>query len=195
MFQPEVTRFVPTIGVVGDGFCFPYLVDLIVKKNTGFSNTNIDVVDDNGTLLLQVRGSIWQFKKKRVMCDSISSPLLTMRQKEVAWRQRWTVHHGVGSEERDLLYTVEQSQSIQFKTQLSVFLATNLTREICDFRVVGSYVSQSFKVYKGDTLIAEVKQRFKLGSLGKEKFEARVYPGVDYAFIVSLLVILNEIDA
>ncbi|XP_022860264.1 protein LURP-one-related 14-like [Olea europaea var. sylvestris] len=195
MFQPEVTRFVPTIGVVGEGFCFPYLVDLIVKKKSGFSNTKIDVVDGNGTLLLQVKGSMWQFRKKRLMYDSISSPLLTIRQKEVAWRQRWTVHRGVGSEESNLLYTVEQSQSLQFKTQLSVFLATSLTGEICDFCVVGSYVSQSFKVYKGDTLIAEVKQRFNLGSLGKEKFEARVYPGVDYAFIVSLLVILNEIDS
>ncbi|CAA2955818.1 LURP-one-related 14-like [Olea europaea subsp. europaea] len=156
MFQPEITRFVPTISVVGEGFCFPYLVDLIVKKKSGFSNTKIDVVDDNGTLLLQVKGSMWQFRKKRVMYDSISSPLLTIRQKEVAWRQRWTVCLGVGSEESNLLYTVEQSQSFQFKTQLSVFLATNPTGEICDFRVVGSYVSQSFKVYKGDTLIAEV---------------------------------------
>ncbi|KAL2549841.1 Protein LURP-one-related 14 [Forsythia ovata] len=195
MFKPEVTQFVPKISVVGDDFCFPYLVDLSVKKKIGFSNTKIDVVDDNGTLLLQVKGSLWQFKKKRVMCDSISSPLLNMRLKEISWRQRWTVHRGEGSEESNLLYTVEQSQSFLFKTQLSVFLASNLTGEICDFRVVGSYISQSFKVYKGDTLIAEVKQRFKLGSLGGEKFEARVYPGVDYAFIVSLLVILNEIDA
>ncbi|CAA2945341.1 Hypothetical predicted protein [Olea europaea subsp. europaea] len=124
----------------------------------------------------------------------VKDPLFK-RMGEVAWRQRWTVHRGVGSEESNLLYTVEQSQSLQFKTQLSVFLATSLTGEIRDFCVVGSYVSQSFKVYKGDTLIAEVKQRFNLGSLGKEKFEARVYPGVDYAFIVSLLVILNEIDS
>lgn len=43
----------------------------------------------------------------------------------------------------------------------------------------------------------QVKDNFKLGSFlakGHESFGVRVYPGVDYAFIVSLLVILNEND-
>lgn len=41
----------------------------------------------------------------------------------------------------------------------------------------------------------QVKERFKLGSFfkGRENFEVRVYPGVDYAFIVSILIVYNEI--
>lgn len=40
----------------------------------------------------------------------------------------------------------------------------------------------------------QVKEKSKLGSIGKESFQARIYPGIDYAFIMSLLVIFNEID-
>lgn len=45
--------------------------------------------------------------------------------------------------------------------------------------------------------IIQVKDKFRFGNLlvkGKESFGVRVYPGVDYAFIMSLLTILNEID-
>ncbi|KAG8391457.1 hypothetical protein BUALT_Bualt01G0189800 [Buddleja alternifolia] len=183
MFVPEVRHFVPTISIVGDDFCYPYLVDLVVKKNTGFLGTHIDVLDDNGILLLQVDGSFWHLKKKRTMHNSIGLPIITMRRK------------GETSDDSDLLYTIQKTRCFQLKTELKVFLASNLTGEICDFRVIGSYVSHSCKVYKGDTLITEVKERFKLESLRKERFEARIYPGVDYAFIMSLLVILNEIDS
>ncbi|KAL0402967.1 UNVERIFIED_CONTAM: protein LURP-one-related 14 [Sesamum radiatum] len=197
MFVPDVRRdLVPTVSVVGDDFCFPYLVDLAVKKKVGFSTKHIDVLDDNGALLVQVDGGFWQFNKTRTMLHSLGFPIITMRRTKGIWmQQEWTVHRGESSDGSDLLYTVRKSHSFQLKTRLQVFLATNLTAQICDFRVIGSYISQSFKVYRGDTLMAEVKERFTMGGrLGNERFEARIYPGVDYAFIVSLLVILNEID-
>ncbi|KAK6145632.1 hypothetical protein DH2020_022452 [Rehmannia glutinosa] len=195
MFVPEVRHFVPTISIVGDDFCFPYLVNLAVKKKIGFSGKHIDVLDDNGAILLQVDGGIWEFKKKRTIYDSMGVPIVTMCRKAISWHQKWAVHRGESLDARNLLYTVQKSNGFQLKPQLEVFLATNLTGEICDFRVIGSYISQSFKVYKGDTLIAEVKEKFKLGSLGKGSFEARIYPGFDYAFIVSLLVMVDEIDS
>ncbi|KAF3636827.1 putative transcription factor SCREAM2-like [Capsicum annuum] len=73
----------------------------------------------------------------------------------------------------DLLYTVKRSSTFQMKMQLDVFLVSNINGEICDFLVKGSFTNQSFKVYKGDTLIPEVKERFKLGSFfkGGENFE------------------------
>ncbi|XP_073119806.1 protein LURP-one-related 15-like [Henckelia pumila] len=195
MFVPEVRRPAASTSIVGEEFCFPYLVDLTVKKKIGLSSKHFDVLDHNGSMLVHVEGGFWQFKKKRTMYDSVGAPIITMRQK-VSWRQEWIVHRGDNLDGSNLLYTVVQHTSpFQLKTQLQVFLASNLTAQICNFRVVGSYMSQSFKVYKGDTVIAEVKQRFKLGSLGKEAFEARIYPGIDYVFIVSLLAILNEIDS
>ncbi|XP_059301669.1 protein LURP-one-related 14-like [Lycium ferocissimum] len=197
MFKPEINFEVPLIPIVGDGFCFPYLVNLTVKKKVlGLSHIDIDVLDDTGNSLLQGDGKVWHLrKKKRIITDPAGLPLLTLREKTLSWRNTWKVYRGESSDRNDVLYTVKRSSTIQMKMQLDVFLASNVNGEICDFHVKGSFTNQSFKVYKRDTLIAEVKERFKLGSFfkGRENFELRVYPGVDYAFIVSILIIYNEI--
>ncbi|KAK4436466.1 protein LURP-one-related 14 [Sesamum alatum] len=129
MFVPDVRDFVPTVSVVGDDFCFPYLVDLAVKKKAKIETDH---------------------------CTDMDSNLLNNIDFGISLQQQWTVHRGEGSEGSNLLYTVRKSHSFQLKTRLQVFLATNLTGDICDFRVIGIYISQSFKVYKGDTLMAEV---------------------------------------
>nr|XP_016447647.1 PREDICTED: protein LURP-one-related 14-like [Nicotiana tabacum] len=197
MFKPEINFEVPLVPIVGDDFCFPYLVNLNVKKKIlGISHINIDVLDDIGISLLQGNGKVWHLrKKKRIICDPAGLPILTLREKSLSWHNTWKVYRAGSLDRNDLLYTVKRSSPIQMKMQLDVFLASNISGEICDFHVKGAYTNQSFKVHKGDTLIAEVKERFKLGSFfkGKENFELRVYPGADYAFIVSILIIYNEI--
>ncbi|KAK1572107.1 hypothetical protein Q3G72_027717 [Acer saccharum] len=70
-------------------------------------------------------------------------------------------------------------------------------QHISNFKVLGRYYSESFRFYKGETVIAEVNHNFTWESFckGKETFKVKVYPGVDYAFIVALIVIVNENDA
>lgn len=81
MFVPEVRDFVPTVSVIGDDYCIPYLVHFIVKKNNGFSSRHIDVFDHHSALVLQIDGSFWQLKKKRTMLDALGHPVITMRRK------------------------------------------------------------------------------------------------------------------
>lgn len=81
MFVPEVKRFVPTISIVKDDCCYPYLVDLTVKKTVGLSSKHTCAFNGNGTLLVQVIGGFWQFKKKRTMYNSFGVPIITMRKK------------------------------------------------------------------------------------------------------------------
>ncbi|XP_010256970.1 PREDICTED: protein LURP-one-related 14 [Nelumbo nucifera] len=187
----------PPLSVVGEGFCVPYPVDLIVKKKiVGLSDARFEVMDANGNLLLQVDGSLWSLQKKRVMRDSAGFPILTMREKVLTARHRWTVHRGDSSDGSNLLFSVQRSHPLQIKTQLDVFLANNFHEDICNFNVTGSYSDQSCRVYKGDTLIAEANHKFTWGRFckGKDNFTVKVNPGVDYAFIVTLIVILNEND-
>ncbi|XP_042035802.1 protein LURP-one-related 14-like [Salvia splendens] len=190
MFVPEVRRFVPIVSIVGDEYCYPYLVDLVVKKTVGLSTKHVCVFDGTGTLLVQVVGGCWQLNKKRTMYNCFGAPIITMRRKA---HQEWIVHSGERLDGSNLLYTVHKPQSFQLKRKLEIFLSSPITGEICDFRVIGSYICQSFKVYKGETVVAEVKDNSKLKSLGKGSFQARMYPGIDYAFIVSLLLIFTEI--
>ncbi|RAL54931.1 unnamed protein product [Cuscuta campestris] len=197
MFRPEITTDVPLIAVVGEAFCFPYLVDLTAKKGIyGVSSLQFDVSDGNGSPLLRVHGRLWRLlQKKRTISDPFGLPVVTMRAKTLALRNVWQVYKGESSAEENLLYTVRETKYIRMKVRLDVFMASN-QGDICNFHVKGSYASQNFKVYQGDNVIAEVKEEKKIGNFfkGIERFDVRVFPGVDYAFVVSLLVIINAID-
>ncbi|XP_043817093.1 protein LURP-one-related 14 isoform X1 [Manihot esculenta] len=197
METSEVADGVPIVSVVGYGFCVPYPVELIIKKKSrGLFGTRFEVLDASGNLFLQVDGFYRNFQKKRMMRDPAGFPILTMREKVLTIRERWLVHRGESSETNDLLFTVQRSHALQMKTRLDVFLASSTNGDISNFQVVGCYSSQSCKVYKGDTLVAEVNHKFTWGSFldGREKFRLQVYPGVDYAFIVTLVIIFSEID-
>ncbi|KDP21697.1 hypothetical protein JCGZ_03368 [Jatropha curcas] len=188
---------IPSVSVIGDGYCFPYPMELIVKKKIkSLSNAQFEVFDQSGNLLLQVDGGIWSWKMKRILRDPAGFPILTMCGKAFTFWHKWKAHEGASSDENSLLFSVRQSHPLQIKKELHVFLA-NLKKKSPDFHVTGSYTSLSFKVFKSHRLLAEVKHHFTLESFckGKEKYKVKIYPEVDYAFIVALLVILDENDS
>ncbi|XP_071722870.1 protein LURP-one-related 14-like [Rutidosis leptorrhynchoides] len=193
------SRDMKIINVIGDrGFCVPYPLELIVKKKIqGFSKAQFEVLDANGNNpLLRVDGNVWKLQSKRVMYDPAGFPVLTLREKVLTKRHQWTCHLGESSENDRLLFKVQRSSPIQFKSRLEVFLADNNGKNQCDFHVIGQYTNLSFKVCQGKTILAEVNHNFKWANLcrGKESFRVKVQPDVDYAFIVAMLVILEELD-
>ncbi|KAK1283692.1 Protein LURP-one-related 15 [Acorus calamus] len=102
---------------------------------------------------------------------------------------RWEVYRGESTNLSDLLFTAKQSSSIQLlKTQLNVFLASNTSENVCDFKVKGHSFKRSWTICVGEsnTIIAQMK--------GRDKLEVTVYPNVDYVFVVALVVILDEIN-
>lgn len=105
---------------------------------------------------------------------------------------------GDSTSRRDLLFTVTKPSVIplQKSTKVSVFLASNDAEQACDFRITGSYHDGACAVSLGDsdTVIASIDRRFSVVSalLGKNTYAVTVNPGIDYAFIVALVVILDE---
>lgn len=93
--------------------------------------------------------NLYKIGKKNLISCLVFAKVLTIR-------ERWLVHRGESSETNDLLFTVQRSHALQMKTRLDVFLASSTNGDISNFQVVGCYSSQSCKVYKGDTLVAEV---------------------------------------
>ncbi|KAM7270587.1 hypothetical protein ACFE04_029801 [Oxalis oulophora] len=187
------------VNVIGDrGFCVPYAMELTVKKKIqSFSKAQFEIFDESGNNpLLRVDGNVWKLKSKRVMFDQAGFPVLTLREKVLTKRHQWTCHLGESSDDERLLFKVQRSSAIQFKSRLDVFLAGNNSKSQSDFHVIGCYTNLSFKVCKGKTILAEVNHMFKWGNVcrGKECFKVKVQPDVDYAFIVALLVILEELD-
>ncbi|CAN1812217.1 Protein LURP-one-related 14 [Linum perenne] len=194
----EYAYGVPQVSVVGDGYCFPYCKELVVKKTIkGLSNAQFEVFDPCGNLLLRVEGGVWNLRMKRVFRDPSGFPLLTLYGKKWSAYANDDIPADQGMITNDnLLFTVKQSHPLQIKKDLNVYLSSDHNQLNPDFNVTGSYTSLSFKVYKGHRILAEVKHNFTLESFykGKERFTIKVYPEVDYAFIIALLVIIDEND-
>ncbi|KAF4369196.1 hypothetical protein F8388_023060, partial [Cannabis sativa] len=174
---------VPLVSVVGDFFCVPYPVELIVKKKShNLFDSKYEALDANGNLYFHVNGSSHNFEKKRALSS----------------RHRWTIYRGESSEQNNMIFSVRRSSSFQLtKFRHKVFLPNNLNEDVPNFQIVESNSpSWSYKVYKGETLIAEFKFVFSWENIAKgtKKLALKIYPGVDYAFIVALVVILYEND-
>ncbi|KAK8548169.1 hypothetical protein V6N12_061087 [Hibiscus sabdariffa] len=112
---------------------------------------------------------------------------------------RWQVFRGESTDASDLLFSAKRSSMFQLKTKLDVFLANNTREEVCDFKVKGSWFERSCAVYAGEssTIVTQMHKKHTVESIliGKDKFMVTVYPNIDYAFIVALIVILDGINS
>jgi hypothetical protein len=84
MKVPEWAYGVPPISVIGESYCTPYPLELIVKKKINkLSSSQFQVFDLSGNFLLKVDGGVWNFKLKRVLLDPAGFPILTLRGKVI----------------------------------------------------------------------------------------------------------------
>ncbi|KDO37951.1 hypothetical protein CISIN_1g039929mg, partial [Citrus sinensis] len=108
------------------------------------------------------------------------------------------VFRGESTEPQDLIFSAKMSSMWNVRTKLDVFLANNTKEDVCDFRVKGSWFERSCTIYAGEssTIIAQMHKKHTVQSIliGKDNFAVTVYPNIDYAFIVALIVILDEIN-
>ncbi|KAJ4978863.1 hypothetical protein NE237_009643 [Protea cynaroides] len=187
------------VTVVGSHFCAPYPVDLtIVRKVISIGEGNFAVTDVNGNIVFKVKGALLSIRDRRILVDANGNPVLSMQQKIMSAHRRWQVFSGDSSDSKDLLFSAKKSSMIQFKTELDVFLAANTKEEVCDFKIKGSWLERSCTIYIGESfnVIAQMHKKHSVQSVvfGKDTFTVTVYPNIDYAFIVALIVILNEIN-
>ncbi|PIN01904.1 hypothetical protein CDL12_25589 [Handroanthus impetiginosus] len=190
---------VSPVAVISPQFCVGYPVDLtIVRKLMTLSEGNFGVTDVNGNIMFRVKGKLFSLHDRRVLLDAAGNPVVTFQQKLLSAHRRWQVFRGESTDAKDLLFSVKKSSLIQFKTKLDVCLASNTKEEKCDFKIEGSWLERSCVIYAGNSnnIIAQMHKKHTAQSilLGKDTFGVTVYPNVDYAFIVALVVILEEIN-
>ncbi|KAK6943224.1 LURP-one-related [Dillenia turbinata] len=187
------------VAVISPQFCAPYPVDLmIVRKLLAVTEGNFVVTDVNGAIIFRIKGTFFSIRDRRVLLDAAGAPIVSLQQKILTAHRRWKVFRGDSSDPKDLLFSAKKASLIQFKTELDVFLATNTKEEVCDFKVKGSWLERACTIYAGNssTVIAQMHRKHNVQSivLGKDNFAVTVYPHVDYAFIVALVVILEEVN-
>ncbi|EYU41983.1 hypothetical protein ABFS82_10G007600 [Erythranthe guttata] len=185
--------------VVAPHFCVGHPVDLtIVRKMMTLSEGTFGVTDVDGNLMFKAQGKIFSLHDRRVLLDAAGTPLITYKEKLMSAHRRWEVFRGESTDEKDMLFSVRKSSLFQMKTKLHVFMASNTSEDICDFRIEGNWFESKCAIYAGNSnnIIAQMHRNHSAKSilLGKDNFGVTVYPNVDYAFIVSLVVILEEIN-
>nr|GMC99723.1 protein LURP-one-related 10-like [Ipomoea batatas] len=86
---------------------------------------------------------------------------------------------------------LSKTQSLLYaQRNLDVFLRNNIAEKICDFKIKASNSANKCDIYGSSSLlIAQMKRKGIL----RTHFMMSVNPNVDYAFIVALIVILDEI--
>ncbi|PKA54062.1 Protein LURP-one-related 15 [Apostasia shenzhenica] len=188
-----------TVVVVGERYCAPYTVDLTVtEKAISVTDGYYTVTDINGIIVFKVKGVFLSFHGRRILLDADGNPLLTMQHKVLSMHYRWLVYRGESTKEEDLLFTVKKSSVWRIKTELDVFLASNTSQQQCDFKVKGSFHERSCTIFLGDSniLIARMNREYTVKNivLGKDAFGVTIYPRVDYAFIIALIVLLDEVN-
>ncbi|KAF5471474.1 hypothetical protein F2P56_008262 [Juglans regia] len=196
---PSGTKLENPLPIIGTQYCAPYPVDLsVVKKVMTMSDGNFVVTDINGTVIFKVKGKLMSLHDQRILLDAAGNPIVTLREKIMSAHDRWYVYRGESKEPNDLLFTVKRSSMIQLKAKLHVFLANNTKEEVCDFKVEGTYSERSCVVYAGDSpnIVARMSKKTTAQSvlIGKDNFSVTVYPNVDYAFIIALIVILDDMN-
>ncbi|GAA0163135.1 hypothetical protein LIER_19081 [Lithospermum erythrorhizon] len=187
------------IVVISPQFCVPYPVDLIIsRKVMSLSEGSFGVTDVNGNLMFKIKGQVFSLRDRRVLLDAAGNPVVSFQQKMLTAHRRWQAFRGDSSSSKDLLFSVKKSSLLQLKTKLDVHLASNTKQDSCDFRIEGSWFERSCTIYAGasSTIVAQMHKKHSIQSilLDKETFAVTCYPHVDNAFIVALIVILEEIN-
>ncbi|MCD9641797.1 hypothetical protein HAX54_028241 [Datura stramonium] len=186
--------------VIGPQFCSPQPLQISMKKKVYFlAGYGYEVKDDYGNLIFTIENVLGFFRSKILIFDAVGVPILTLKSKNFTWHSRWQAFKGDSTDEKDLIFSAKTSSKFQFTTKLDIFLANNISEQVCDFRMKTSYMESNCDVFAGQssTLIAQMNKKYTAGSifLGRDKFMVNVNPNVDHAFIVSLIVILEEISS
>lgn len=186
--------------VIDSKYCAPAIVDLVISRKMSLKEGTFGVTDLQDNILFKVKGKMFSLHDKRVLLDAQDQPIVSFQQKLLTAHRRWNAFRGESSDPKDLMFTVKKSSIIQlFGTGLEVFLASNTSKDNPDFKIKGSYSESSCTIYAGDstTVICQMRrQHNNIQSLmfGRDKFGVTIYPKVDVAFVVALVVILEEIN-
>ncbi|KAG5584986.1 hypothetical protein H5410_045420 [Solanum commersonii] len=186
--------------VIGPQFCSAQPLQLFIKKKVYFlGGHGYEVKDDIGNIVFTIENVLGFFRSKLIVFDAANVPILTLKSKHFTWHSRWQTFKGDSTDEKDLIFSAKNSSMFQFTRKLDIFLAHNLSEQVSDFRMKPSYMESNCDIFAGQssTLIAQMDKKYTAGSvfLGRDKFMVKVNSNVDHAFIVSLIVILEEISS
>lgn len=151
------------------------------------------ITDAVGEVVFRVRGKkVDWVKSKRELIDDNGNVVVYMEEKPWTLKNVWKAYSPGESEP---LFTLKSSSAFSFKPKVNIFLSTNTAQKTPDYTVDGGFLAKKCRIYFGDELVAEVTREASLKNIiiTKSIFNAIIYPGVDIAFIFSIIIIVDKI--
>ncbi|WVZ09009.1 hypothetical protein V8G54_022355 [Vigna mungo] len=170
------------VSVINPFYCSADSITLQVNTEKGVT------YNEKGDRLFYMDDTFFTLHNRRVLYDDTQKPIVTLYNKAVTIHERCKVFRGESTDSSELLFSVEKTnKSIPPRiAKLNVFLANNQDKKESDFRVIIYGSKNSCTVYVGESPIIVAKVENNGG------FNVMVYPNVDYAFIVALLMIVKD---
>ncbi|KAK7374029.1 hypothetical protein VNO80_07452 [Phaseolus coccineus] len=174
------------VSVINPFYCFPHPVTLQINTEKGAT------YNGNDDRLFYTDDTFFTLHNRRVLYADAENPIVTLYNKMVSLHGRCEVFRGKSTNPSELLFSVmETKKSSKIPpgiTKLNVFLAKNPDEKKSDFRVIIFGSKRSCTVYAGESPNIVAKMENNGG------FYVKVNPNVDYAFVVALLMIVNDMN-
>ncbi|KAG0589793.1 hypothetical protein KC19_1G048300 [Ceratodon purpureus] len=178
--------------VVGAQYC-SLKAEQFTLENAIFSK-DWSITNANGQEVYRVRGKRVDWcKAKRELVDMDGNTIVLMEQKPWSFMGAWRAFEPDNKEQP--LWTMKKSSFCSFGPKLQIFLPSNAEREIPDYTIKGQWLCKKCTIFLGEQKVAEVVRDASLKNVLIEKsiFHVLVQPGVDTAFIFSLIVIMDKL--
>ncbi|KAK9054886.1 hypothetical protein SSX86_025965 [Deinandra increscens subsp. villosa] len=187
--EPPVTP----VCVIGPQFITPNPLEAIVETN---SSGTLLLTDTNHKIMLKVKKCNTFFHHQLLLLHADDRPIVMVRDKLMTGHKRWKVYLGDSIAKSDMIFSTQAAHAIQSRTNVHVFLANKKRKKgAWDFMIKGSWSKRNCTIYMGDSsnIIAQIHTMEALEKVRfiKDRFMLEVFANVDYAFVVTLIAIVD----
>lgn len=196
--------------LAGPEYCSPYeQVYFMSEKMMSFSGDDFTIKDANNNTVYTMNSSALSMKGARTLLTAGKHPVLSMSHKMLS-SGTWEVYKGKDTHNK--LATIKRPSSVaskigmggaanQSKHNCQIFLRSNTSHSFSnpqpDMVVSGDVMGKGYYIYQGPRIIAEISRKLAQESssvklTGKDSYALKVSPGVDHAFMLAVVVIVDE---
>lgn len=173
------------------------------RKSLVFSGNGFTVFDSTGNLVFRVDNYTSHLKDEIVLMDATGMALFTMKRKRLSLHNEWRGFLGDFQDTQRPLFIVRRAAPyllISTKRLADVYICSsaeskNKKKAHSDYRFEGCYAKRSFTLLNSfNEVVAEVKPKLVRSeiTLGGDVFNLTVQPGYDQAFVMGLIIILDQ---
>ncbi|KAK6915046.1 LURP-one-related [Dillenia turbinata] len=168
----------------------------VMKTSLFFAGDGFTAYDCKGELVFRVDsyGPDSRDKGEVVLMDASGRCLLTVRRKRPSLHQRWEGFLGERTDGQKPIFSVKRS-SIIGRSNVTVELYEHPGEE---YLIEGSFCNRCCTIlYSSKESVAEIKRKVDSSThmvLGKDVFSLCIKPGFDAAFVMGLVLVLDQIN-